>query len=100
MSHRLVITQEAETDIRASLIWYKLRSPLAAARFLVALDECYSAIRRSPISFQIERGRIRQVPVRRFPFKIYFEVVDGTILILRVYHLKHDERKRFTDRGT
>lgn len=95
VTFRLIILQQAELDTRASLLWYRARSTVAAGNFLKELTACYESILAGPEQHRRLRGRIREARLARFPFKIYFEVVTEEILVLRVYHLKRSPRKRF-----
>ena len=95
---RLTILPEAEEDTRRSLVWYKMCSAIAAADFMKALEVGYARIRSAPRANPAVRGKTRSLRLDRFPFRIYYEASAEEILILRVFHLKRDQRTRFKKR--
>ena len=91
---RLTILPEAEEDTRRSVLWYKMRSSMAGANFVKALEAGYALIQAAPRSYPVVRGRTRSVRLEKFPFRVYYETVADEILVLRVFHLKRDDRVR------
>lgn len=95
---RFTILPEAAEDTRRSVLWYKMRSVPAGENFLKALGDGYMRIQASPNSYPLVRGRTRSLPLVRFPFRIYYEVTEDEILVLRVFHLKRDRKTLFKRR--
>lgn len=95
MSVSLVLSREAEQDVVSAFKWYRLRSVLAAERFLTELDDCYTRIVANPTAHAIVRGRVRSIRPAGFPYRVYFEHKDEVVQVLRVYHMKRDRSALF-----
>jgi plasmid stabilization system protein ParE len=80
--HRL-----AAEEYRQTLRWHVRRSPKAAQRFRVAVDRALQRIANGPLQGSIFQGRFRWVRTGRFPYLIYYEIVDPTqVRVLAVAH--------------
>ena len=79
--HRL-----ATREFRAAHRWYQQRSHAAADRFTDAVDTAILGIRRDPESLATAVGRFRWIGVRRFPYRVIFEQLESTVLIIAVAH--------------
>ncbi len=78
----------ARNDFDKSFDWYAERSTLAAERFANAVDAGLIRVAQRPLAFpfvdQIHQG----CPLKKFPFRIIFRVIDDRILIVAVAHAK------------
>ncbi|MDQ3101513.1 MAG: type II toxin-antitoxin system RelE/ParE family toxin [Bacteroidota bacterium] len=92
--YELELREEAEEDIAASVIWYRVNHPSRVERFLEALEACFSFIEQHPTTPTVVEDGIRQFPLRSFPFFVVYTIVDRTILIIRVFHMSRDERSK------
>lgn len=80
---------DAEEEFIAAIEWYLSHASKAVAdRFIEATTRSIRIILNSPLSHPVERGVIRKCHVKRFPYKILFEVDEDSILILAVSHAK------------
>ncbi|MGC1275133.1 MAG: type II toxin-antitoxin system RelE/ParE family toxin [Planctomycetaceae bacterium] len=80
--HRL-----AREELRSALDWYDDAN--AAARFRRAVETAVDRIEADPESHPVERGRYRWVRVRRFPYRLVFERLDGdTIRVIALVHAR------------
>jgi plasmid stabilization system protein ParE len=82
----LRLRKEARDEIEDAFEWYRGQSPLAALRFLVAVDEALARIREQPETFPLATGTLRRTLLRRFPYAVYFKVYDRTISVVGVVH--------------
>lgn len=79
----------AEDDFISAIEWYKWRASKSIAnRFIQSALEALENITDSPYIFPNEKGEIRKCIMRRFPYKILFEVQQERILILAIAHVK------------
>ena len=78
----------ARRDFDASFDWYLERSAEAAARFANAVDAALTAVAADPERFAVVDQLHRQCPVRRFPFRIVYRVVENRVLVVAVAHAK------------
>jgi len=81
--HRLAAKEQREAHA-----WYSVRDPDVAARFLHAIDAAIMRIRDDPDSQPVESKSFRWVRVRRFPYRLIFEMAESQrVLVLAVAHI-------------
>ena len=73
---------EAGADVR----WYAAQSERAAERFVQELRRAREAITASPERWPITESEIRRIPLRRFPYSIFYRAVPGLVQIVAVAH--------------
>lgn len=80
--HRL-----ASRELRLAVDWYRGRDLDTAIRFQSAVENAIDRIEADPESHPVEHGRFRWVRVRRFPYRLIFERLDGeTVQVIAVVH--------------
>ena len=84
-------TERATAEYRAAYEWYDERSPQAARRFALSLDEVLERLQVFPSMGAVVRGRTHRVRIPRYPWAAYYVIEDDTVLIVRVVH---DRRSR------
>lgn len=82
----VVISAAAEDDIAASFAWYRERNLLVADAFRAAVFDVIDAIAASPLSRPADTDDNRHRVVHRFPYSVYYEVVERTVTVLAVAH--------------
>jgi plasmid stabilization system protein ParE len=78
----------ARRDFDESFDWYAARSLQAAIRFTDAVDAALSTVAANPERFAAADGMHRECPVRRFPFRIVYRVVENRVLVVAIAHAK------------
>jgi toxin ParE1/3/4 len=84
--HRL-----AAREYRLARSWYRRRSRSAAERFRAEVDRVVERISEAPLQGAIFRGTFRWIRTRRFPYLLFYEVVDSSVI--RVYAVAHARRR-------
>jgi plasmid stabilization system protein ParE len=84
--HRL-----AAREYRLAESWYRRRSPAAAERFRAAVDRVVERMSAAPLQGALFRGSFRWMRTRRFPYLLFYEVVDSSAI--RVYAVAHARRR-------
>ncbi len=85
-------SREAETDIasinRESIQLFGARQ---AAKYASGLARAFRSIADFPFAYPVREGMLRMVRIRPYEAHvILYEVVDGTVLILRIRHGRED----------
>ena len=85
------ILPEAESELLAAAAWYEDRENGVGVRFLEAYEMALQSIQvrgetlprdeLSPADHHIQRSQLR-----RFPYRIVFEIFDDTAVILAIPH--------------
>jgi toxin ParE1/3/4 len=91
----VIFRPQAVEDVVEAAAWYEAHAPGLGGQLI---DEILNATRRAqenPELFRIVRrdGNVRRVLTKRFPYRIFFSVVDETLYIHAVLHgARHDRR--------
>lgn len=91
MSGYLVeIAPGAEHDIEDGFRWYRERNALVADGFRIEVFETIDKIGASPLSRPPDDDGNRHRVLRRFPYSVYYEVVESTVTVLAVAHHRRE----------
>ena len=82
----LRVRKDAKAEILETFDRYFQSSPVAAQRFVDAVDDALAKIEEAPELFPVIRGRLRRALLRRFPYAVYFKVYPSTISVVGVIH--------------
>lgn len=93
MAAELVLAPEAEQDIADAYAWYESRRPGLGEEFLSCVDACMEAICRTPEMYSVVHENYRRGLVRRFPYAVFYENLQGTVTVYGVFHTSRDPQK-------
>jgi plasmid stabilization system protein ParE len=93
MAAELVIAPEAEQDIEEAFGWYERQRTGLGEEFLSSVDACIEAICRTPEMHGRIHENYRRGLVRRFPYPVFYEYVDETVVVYCVFHSSRDPQK-------
>ncbi len=79
---------EAEDEIIASAIFYESKGKGLGKIFLDEIDHAFGQISASPEVWPVFFENIRRYLLRRFPFGILYEIIEDSIYVIAVMHLK------------
>ena len=91
VTRRLRILPDAEREIAAAAEWYERRRDGLGVEFVAEVDVAFAGIAEQPETWPVWRvgRRYRRRGLRRFPFVIFFRVLDsGDVEITAVAHAK------------
>jgi plasmid stabilization system protein ParE len=89
----LIILPDAEQDAAQAYVWYEDQELGLGEEFLRCVDACIQFIRRSPGIYQVVHENYRRGVVRRFPYVVFYEYSDTTVVIYAVFHCSQDPKK-------
>lgn len=78
----------ARRDYDESFDWYAARSSEAAVRFCDAVDSALARLAADPMRFAGPDETHRECPVKTFPFRIVYRLIEDRVLIVAVAHAK------------
>ncbi|MBN1566514.1 MAG: type II toxin-antitoxin system RelE/ParE family toxin [Acidobacteria bacterium] len=93
MTAELVLAPEVEQDVSEACSWYNERRIGLGAEFLTCVDACIQSICRNPEMHTIVYRNFRRGLVRRFPYTIFYEYVNNTVIIYAVFHTSQNPLK-------
>ncbi len=76
----------AEADAAAA--FYKEQQPDLEVRFLEALNDTISRIRRNPLIYRRIEGEVRKCRILRFPYGVIYRVSNDRVEVIAVMHLR------------
>lgn len=80
----------AEDELKEAILWYGNQQKGLDIEFVRCIDDAIQKIKRNPGLYPIEFENYRKKVVRRFPFKIIYEIMDDHIYILAVFHSRRN----------
>lgn len=90
MSFPLVIRPEAETDLVNARDWYETRQLDLGNEFLTEIDQVFDRIQEQPVLYAEEYKDVRRVGLSRFPYVVYYRIVEETVEVIAVLHGSRD----------
>ncbi len=86
--YQIIVSREAELDIREAFLWYENKSPGLGYDLLLSIEDSLLYIRKNPIIYQIKYKGIRRAFIKRFPYGIFYSIDDSNkkIHIIAVFH--------------
>lgn len=90
MTRDLLIRPEAEADLDEAKTWYERRREGLGIDFLLCVEEVFERICRSPEWYPVVFRDVRRGMVRRFPYGVFYRVMEEQIVVLAVFHARRD----------
>ena len=90
MREALFLRPEAEQDLAAARDWYDQQRAGLGNEFLDAIALAFRVLARDPELPRFYYLSFRRVMLRRFPYKIFYQVISDRIVIFRVLHDKQE----------
>lgn len=95
MDYKLVILPIAEREIDDALFWYESRQKGLGIEFLTYLESYFLTLLDGNAIFQIKKKSFfRELPLKRFPFVIIYEIKDGVVIIYSVFNTHQNPNKK------
>lgn len=86
MNYKLRFIPEIEDDLITGYKWYETNSKGLGEEFLRIFYANVSEIYRNPLIFPEVHQEYRRRLMRRFPYAIYFRILNDQIIILGLFH--------------
>jgi plasmid stabilization system protein ParE len=87
------LLRAAKRDVKKAYEWYEEQKPGLGDVFLERVEECLSAIGRSPNAFQVVAHDARRAIVKQFPYVIFYRIEDEAIYVYSVFHTSQNPQK-------
>lgn len=86
---RIQLSEEASTDLAKGILFYETQARGLGAKFLQTMESAIESLRRYGGIHARDNGYQRLL-VRKFPFAIYYQIVDEDIEIVAVIDGRRD----------
>jgi plasmid stabilization system protein ParE len=85
---RIEFLRGARDDFDKSFDWYAKRSVRTALRFAGAVDAALASVTMNPTRLASMDGIHRACPVKRFPFRVVYRIVEDCVVVVAVAHAR------------
>ncbi len=92
MPYSLSIRKETEADIAEAYQYYESCQENLGSDFINSIDESISRIQNNPRQYKIIHRNVHRALVRRFPYGIYYVLIDSKISIIAVLHARKNPK--------
>lgn len=87
MPYNYQLSEEAESDIYQSFLWYERQQVGLGIEFLDVLDVARQAITGNPLTYRIRyKNKVRAFIVNRFPYLIFYILNENNIYVISVFN--------------
>jgi plasmid stabilization system protein ParE len=90
MSLPLVFRRIAQAEFDAAAAWYEGQQPGLSDDFIAEVTQVLDIIAGQPDRYPIAAGDVREAPVSRFPYCVYYRVKPNRVVVVAVFHLSRD----------
>jgi toxin ParE1/3/4 len=88
-----IVRPAAAADVEDAYRWYEARRRGLGDEFLTAVSGVIEALMAYPESFPVVYRQTRCVNLRRFPYGLYYRIVDDQIIVVAYMHGRRDPRR-------
>lgn len=92
MSLPIILRPEAQDDVLETRDWYDGQQPGFGDAFNDALKEFIERIRATPETYSLALKNVRRGKLRRFPYVVYYRILDDRVEVIAVLHGRRDPR--------
>ena len=92
MNWVVLLRPAAESDLTAARDWYEQQQPGLGSEFVDEVAAAMRLLESVPERERLYYRNFRRVLLDRFPYKIFYQVIDRRVVIFRVLHSRqcHD----------
>jgi toxin ParE1/3/4 len=90
MSLPLTFRPAAQAEFDAAAGWYESQRPGLGDDFVAEVQEVLDTIANHPEGYPVADGDVREAPVSRFPYCVYYRVKPDRVVVIAVFHTSRD----------
>ena len=92
MKYKLIFSEGIKEEIASAYIWYEMQKPGLGDEFLGELERALTLLKTKPKYFGFINQYQRRLILKKFPYKIIYEIFDNEIAIFTVRHSKQKDK--------
>lgn len=89
----LFVRPDAAADIEEAHSWYEVQRPGLGDEFLSAVRAVFEVLLESPRRYRVVHRDTRRANLRRFPFSVFYRIVDTDIVVIACFNASRDPRR-------
>jgi toxin ParE1/3/4 len=86
VTRTIIFRRQAESEYDAAVTWYEGQQAGLGAALAAEVRKVLGVIARKPVRYPVAARDIREGPVARFPYCVYYRVRPGQIVVIAVFH--------------
>jgi toxin ParE1/3/4 len=90
MTLLLVLRPQAQAEFADAAIWYEAQRAGLGHKFVSEVEKTLDNIADQPDRYAIAHGDIREAPVLRFPYVVYYRIKPKSVVVIAVFHSARD----------
>jgi toxin ParE1/3/4 len=90
MTLQVVFRHAAKDEFENAAIWHEERQTGLGGQFTSEVKNAVERASTDPEKFPVKYGAIRSVPVRRFPYSVFYIHEPLRIVVLAVFHTRRN----------
>ena len=90
----VLVRPEAERDLAEARNWYRSKYHPLGDAFLDAVAIAMRRLEKEPERERLYYLNFRRIILRRFPYKIFYQMIGNRVIVFRVLHAKQDHPRR------
>jgi plasmid stabilization system protein ParE len=89
----LFLRADAHADLSEAFRWYEGRRAGLGYEFTRLVRVTLQSIEHNPEQYPVAADDIRKAPLRRFPYVVYYVVLDADVSVIAVMHSRRHPRR-------
>ncbi len=85
-----VVRPAAARDIESAYVWYEGEREGLGEEFLIEVRATIDAVLRAAESYPVLHRQTRRALVRRFPYGLFYRIVDGIVVFVSCVHTRRE----------
>jgi len=94
MSWMVLVRAEAERDLLEARDWYEWKRAGLGSEFLDEFAAAMASLEQNPQRERFYFREFRRILLRRFPYKIFYQIIGERVVVFRVLHAKQDHERQ------
>ena len=90
---RVIFLAEARAEALETFRWYEEQRRGLGTIFRAELKEAIKRIRDAPLAYPPQYRDLRRVLIERFPYAVFYRVMNDTIVVVGVVHGRRHPRE-------
>lgn len=83
----------ASADVEDAYRWYEAQQIGLGEEFLAAVGSLLESVATNPQQFPVVHRHTRRALFRRFPYGLYYRVVDDQVVVVACMHARRDPQR-------
>jgi plasmid stabilization system protein ParE len=90
LSYEVQVRRAAELDVAEAQLWYEAQRSGLGTEFHSEVSQVIDRLAETPLIYQVVYRDVRRAIVHRFPYLIWYRILDEVVVVLACTHGKQD----------